>query len=216
MKSYDKIPYYNDGHFGSYVYAFDKLDGSNIRCEWSRKRGWYKFGTRNNMIDASHEQFGEAIPLFLDKYGDSLPKIFMKEYKKIESFVVFSEFVGENSFAGYHDPDDVKDIILFDVNGHRKGFLPPEEFIRNFGELHIPEIIYEGEYNYKLINNVQKNLWDLKEGVICKGTFKTKKSNTDQVWMTKIKTKEWLRKVKDKLGDKALLEEVNGDRSLLI
>ena len=34
--------------------------------------------------------------------------------------------------------------------------------------------------------------------------------------MTKIKTKEWLRKVKDKLGDKALLEEVNGDRSLLI
>jgi hypothetical protein len=31
--------------------AFDKLDGSNMRFEWSPKRGWYKFGSRGQLID---------------------------------------------------------------------------------------------------------------------------------------------------------------------
>ena len=33
--------------------------------------------------------------------------------------------------------------------------------------------------------------------------------------MTKIKTKEWLERVKNKLGEKALLEELNNDKRLL-
>ena len=213
MKQYPRIQYFDKGIYGSYVYVFDKLDGSNIRCEWSRKRGWYKFGTRNNMIDETHEQFGEAITIFLNKYGDSLPRIFMKDYKGVESFVTFSEYVGERSFAGFHYEDDPKDLVLFDVNVYKKGFVSPKDFIKNFGDLHIPDIIYQGEYNPQLIKSVRDNIWNLKEGVICKGTFKTKGS--EEVWMTKIKTKEWLDKIKEKLGEKALLEEVNGDKNLL-
>ena len=53
-------------------YTFVKYDGSNLRFEWSKKRGWYKFGTRKTMIDQNTPVFGSAIPMFLEKYGDGL------------------------------------------------------------------------------------------------------------------------------------------------
>ena len=55
--------------------------------------------------------------------------------------------------------------------------------------------------------------WGLKEGVICKGVRKTK--GDELVWMTKIKTIEWLNKVKELYGEKGLLEELNNDKKLL-
>lgn len=212
MKQYPKIDYHNKGIWGSQVYAFDKLDGSNIRCEWSRKRGWYKFGSRNVMIDEKSEFFSDAIGLFLNKYGDDLDRIFRKKYPNTQSFVTFSEYFGERSFAGYHF-DEPKDMVLFDVNAHRKGFIEPREFIREFGHLDIPKLVYQGIYNEELIQEVRNNTWELKEGVICKGTMKVK--NGDQVWMTKIKTNDWLTMIKDKYGMKCLLEEFNMDRNLL-
>lgn len=213
MKTYPKIEYHNKGIFGDTVYAFDKLDGSNIRSEWNRKRGWYKFGTRKQMINEGDENFGDAVPIFLNKYGDDLDKVFRKTYPNAMSVVVFGEYVGENSFSGQHEDDDVKDVVLFDVNLYKKGFIPPKDFYNNFGHLHIPKLVYKGEYNNDLIKDIQNNIWGLKEGVICKGTRKTK--GDELVWMTKIKTKEWLNKVKSLYGEKALLEELNRDRSLL-
>jgi hypothetical protein len=213
MKTYPKIEYHNKGIFGDTVYAFDKLDGSNIRAEWNRKRGWYKFGTRKQMINEGDENFGDAVPIFLNKYGDDLDKVFRKTYPNAMSVVVFGEYVGENSFSGQHEDDDVKDVVLFDVNLYKKGFIPPKDFYNNFGHLHIPKLVYKGEYNNDLIKDIQNNIWGLKEGVICKGTRKTK--GDELVWMTKIKTKEWLDKVKSLYGEKALLDELNRDRSLL-
>lgn len=201
MKSYPKIQYFNKGIFGEVVWAFDKIDGSNIRCEWNRNRGWYKFGTRNNMIDASNPQFGEAIKLFLDKYGDDLAKIFKKSYSNVESFVVFCEYFGENSFAGLHF-DEPKDIIIFDVNAYKRGFISPKEFIQNFGSLEIPKLIYKGEYNTDLIENVRNNFFNLKEGVVCKGVHQ------NEVWMSKIKCNHWLLRLKEKHGQEALREDL--------
>lgn len=45
-----------------YIYAFDKLDGSNIRAEWNSKRGFYKFGTRNQLMDEKTDPWGQSIP----------------------------------------------------------------------------------------------------------------------------------------------------------
>jgi hypothetical protein len=216
MKSYPRIQYFNQGLFGEDIYAFDKLDGSNIRAEWNPKRGWYKFGTRNTMIDERDLQFGEAITLFLNKYGDSLPKVFRKNksYKRIESFVVFAEYVGEQSFAGRHINSDPKDIILFDVNQYKHGFVTPKNFVEDFGHLHIPDVIYKGPYTMDFVQTIRDNQHNLKEGVIVKGVLKTK-NQKDEVWMVKVKTKEWLQKVKELHGERALLEELNGDKKLL-
>jgi hypothetical protein len=216
MKSYPKIQYFNQGLFGEDIYAFDKLDGSNIRAEWNPKRGWYKFGTRNTMIDERDLQFGEAVTLFLNKYGDSLPKVFRtnKSYKRIESFVVFAEYVGEQSFAGRHNASDPKDIILFDVNQYKHGFVTPKNFVEDFGHLHIPDVIYKGPYTMDFVQTIRDNQYNLKEGVIVKGVLKTK-NQKDEVWMVKVKTKGWLQKVKELHGERALLEELNGDKKLL-
>ena len=56
MKQYPKILYFDQAPINEQCYAFDKIDGSNFRAEWSKKRGWYKFGTRNTMINSMGNQ----------------------------------------------------------------------------------------------------------------------------------------------------------------
>jgi hypothetical protein len=212
MKTYPKIDYWNKVPFGLNCIAFDKLDGSNVRFEWSHKTGWYKFGTRNQMINKSTPIWGKSIDIFLNKYADGLESVFRSKYKGVVNFVVFGEFWGESSFAGLHDKDDEMNVTLFDVNQYKRGFIPPNEFIDNFGHLGIPDIVYQGEYNKDLIQLVKTNSLNkkLSEGVIVKG-LKQK-----EVWMTKIKTEQWLTKVKLKFGNEHLLKELNGDHRLLI
>jgi hypothetical protein len=206
MKSYPSLNYFFD-YWGIDVYAFDKLDGSNLRFEWSKKKGFYKFGTRNTMIDEKNEQFGKAIPIFLEKYGDELDKIFRsKDYRNDLSFVCFAEFLGENSEYGQHYPDDNFDVVLFDVNVYKRGFVKPKEFVQNFGHLDIPKLVYHGNLNKEFVKDVQENKFGLKEGVIAKGVVGTKKS--EQVYYCKIKTNKWLENLKSRYGEKALNEEL--------
>lgn len=214
MKTYDKIEYWNKGHFESNCICFDKLDGSNLRFEWSYKRGFYKFGTRTTMIDKNDYQFGSGIDIFLNKYSNDLDRIFKTKYKKVESFVVFGEFVGENSFAGQHIDSDIKDVIIFDINQYKRGIITPYEFVNNFGHLDIPEVIYEGKYTKELVEDIKRNKYNLKEGVISKGIIKTK--TKEETWMVKVKTNLWLNKVKEKFGEKHLLKELNNDKTLMI
>lgn len=214
MKQYPKILHYNIGPFGEKCYAFYKHDGSNIRFEWGRKRGFYKFGSRSVMIDRNTPILGESINLFLNKYGDNLDRIFRSKYKSVQNFVVFAEFFGENSFAGQHIESDKKDIILFDVNQYKRGFLPPNEFVDNFGPLGIPKIVYQGTYDHLLVKGVKNNEFDLEEGVVCKGMVKTKREG-NIVWMSKIKTNKWIKKVKLLYGEKFLKEEFNNDFNMI-
>ena len=213
MKSYNSISHWNKGPFGQSTIAFDKIDGSNLRFEWGKKRGFYKFGTRNVMITEKDENFGDAIPLFLNTHADELDRIFRKKYSNIDSVVVFGEYYGENSFSGQHVKTDQKKIIIFDISLYKKGIISPKEFVDNFGHISIPNIVYRGEYNMEFVNRVRNNEFKLSEGVVCKGTQKTK--GNEIVWMVKIKTNEWLIKVREKLGAKALADELNGDKYLI-
>lgn len=219
MKSYPSIEYWNHGIIGDKVWAFDKLDGSNMRFEWGRKRkennGWYKFGTKNVMIDEKNEQFGEAITIFMEKYSEPLNRVFRdnKDYRNILSFVVFGEYVGENSFAGRHEPSDKKDVVLFDVNAYKKGFITPREFLDDFGHLHIPKLVYEGNLNKELVEAVRRNDFGLTEGLIAKGFRKVKSQNI--VWMVKMKTNDWFDRLRNRYGEKAVQEELKGEMEIL-
>lgn len=172
--------------------AFDKLDGSNMRFEYSHKRGFYKFGTRNVMIDSGNEQFGFAVDLFLQKYADQLAKVFSaREYRNSQSFVCFAELVGTRSAFGQHDFDkDTFDIVLFDVNEHKRGFVPPKRFVDDFGHCGIPRVVYNGKLNMQFINDVKANKFGLSEGVIGKGVVSGKKDRTS-LYYFKAKTDDW-------------------------
>ena len=219
MKKYPSIPYWDKGEFGSFCYAFDKLDGSNIRVEWDNKLskkstqtlGFKKFGTRNQMINNVNENFGDSVDIFYDKYAEELNQIFRTNptYRNSRKITIYLEYYGENSFAGQHYKNDKKDLVLFDVELFQKGFIEPKKFISDFSHLGIPDVVYRGEYNQELINQVRNNEFGLSEGVICKGSLNKK------VWMVKIKTNQWLDIIKKKLGQEALTQELNGNLNLI-
>jgi hypothetical protein len=78
--------------------AFFKYDGSNLRFEWQRKKGWCKFGTRHCLFDESHEVFGEAIKLFNETIAIKIDPILRKEYRDAQIITVYCEFFGKQSF----------------------------------------------------------------------------------------------------------------------
>lgn len=209
MKAYPTILHWTNSPLGLPCIAFDKLDGSNIRFEYSRKRGWYKSGTRKMMIDVQHEDFGNAVKLFEIKYQESLSEIFRdnKKFRGVKNFIVFCEYYGDNSFAGWHESDDKMDVVLFDIWVWKKGFIPPRELIKTFGDtLELPSVVYEGNFNRSFIQKVSDNDFNLKEGIVAKGVLE-KAPPGRNVWMTKVKTQEWLLKVKGKYGEDRLKEE---------
>lgn len=200
MKEYPSIPGWREVSLGRPCIAFNKLDGSNIRAEWSPKQGWYKFGARHRMLDAQDEQLGLAVTLFERKYADVLEQQFKERvWKKlgVRNFVVFFEYVGPNSFAGYHpDEPEQMDVFLFDVNPTPKGFLPPAEFVKLFGPIvDIPGVVYEGNFNIPFIESVIRNDYNLQEGVVVKGM------DGKKLWMSKVKTQQWLDRLKSEKGE---------------
>lgn len=218
MKEYPHILPWNKGCFGQPIIAFDKLDGSNIRVEWSRKRvkkdnGFYKFGTRTRLLDKTDEIFGIVPGIFMDKYSENLNKVFKdhKQYRHIESFTMFLEFFGPNSFAGRHVVEDKKDLTLFDICMYKHGFVLPRDFVNNFNGVGIPLVIYDGTYNQSFIDYIRMDSkHELREGVVCKGV-----SGKEKIWMTKIKTNLWLSRVHEKYGLERVSEELDGDMSLV-
>lgn len=206
MKTYPSILKSSQGPHDD-CYVFVKYDGSNLRFEWSKKRGWYKFGTRKQLFDRSEPIFGSAIDLFLNKYGSSLEVVFKKEklFRGCDNIIVFAEWFGSETFSGMHKPDDPKTIILFDVNPVKKGFLCPKDFLNFFGDLDVAELLAIRRFGNLLIKEVREGLLDcsskysikneMPEGVICKG------GSGHKIWMAKIKTQQYYDKLKEVYQD---------------
>lgn len=170
--------------------AFYKYDGSNLRFEWSRKGGWYKFGTRTRLFNESDPEYGCAIEIFQNTYGDSIVKAIResKDYRHAESVVAFCEFFGKESFAGQHKPDDPKELVLFDVNVYKKGILGPREFLKTFGHLKVPPVVYTGPFDEEFVRDVREGKYPVFEGVIAKGG----NGANHNLWMRKVKTWAYL------------------------
>lgn len=195
MKLYPSIPYPDESVLDQPCIAFYKYDGSNLRFEWSRKRGWWKFGTRRRLFDKSDKEYGCAIDLFFEKYASNLENVFKKHYKNSDSAIVFAEFFGSQSFAGQHVVDEPKNLMLFDVNLHKKGIIGPREFVDNFGsETEIASIIYQGPFTTEFVNKVWNGELPVVEGVVVKG------GNGHKLWFRKVKTQAYLQRLKEVFG----------------
>lgn len=184
-----------------YIYAFNKIDGSNIRAEWNNKRGFYKFGTRNQLTDEKTMPFGRSIPLLRKKYEADLAKVFKERGWK--DAICFFEYWGASSFAGNHDFEKPMDITLIDVNPYKKGILVASDFIKLFGHLDIPRVCYEGYVSTELFDQVKQSTLPgmTLEGVVCKG------DEDGRPVMFKIKSKAWLDKLREFCKDNESLFE---------
>mgnify|MGYP000926571394 FL=1 len=194
MKEYPSIEGPN-GDFGKPCIAFYKYDGSNLRFEWSPKKGWNKFGTRTSLFDKSDPVFGSAVDLFMATQAEGIERVIRdtKEFRNNERVTAYCEFFGPKSFAGIHDleiPNEPMELVLFDINLHKKGILGPREFVNHFGHLKTAQVVYEGNFNQTLIDAVRNRTLPVWEGVIAKG------GSGHDLWMRKIKSNDYLDKLR--------------------
>lgn len=181
-------------------YFFDKLDGSNIRAEWSKKQGFYKFGSRTQLIDENHPLLGESVLLIKE-----LEKEFSAYAKKnkVDRFVAFFEFLGENSFAGSHEDEEHK-VILIDVSEYKKGFMSPDDFLKTFenSNIEIPKLLYKGKPTEPFFESIKNGTL---EGMTFEGVIGKRKIGKTAHDYFKIKNNAWLDKLKEKCGNNSAL-----------
>lgn len=194
MKTYPSIDAtIRDGKY----YVFDKLDGSNIRVEWSKKKKFYKFGTRRRLLDPNERPFGLAVPLIME-LEKNVSDIAKKE--RIDRLTLFFEFHGPKSFAGYHHLDDDLRVDLIDVSLYRHGILEPKEYLKIFGDIPHAELLYYGNINEDLLNQIRDGSLPgmTFEGVVAKAK-NLKKPGLPQ--MFKIKNVAWYQALRDLCKD---------------
>lgn len=205
MKEYPSIPRSTGAAFRELpnAHVFDKLDGSNLRFAWSRKRGWHKFGTRTRLFDQGDWQFGRAIPIFQATLAEPLAKIFRDQ--RWDQCIVFTEHWGPSSFAGNHhapgtnkplDPDELMRLDLIDVAPHRQGLLGPAEFVRLFS--HLPSAKLLGCFHWT--RGIVERVWSGEiPGITFEGVVgKMGHGRTHDLVMAKAKTRAWVDKVRER------------------
>ncbi len=188
------------------VYAFDKLDGSNIRAEWTKKNGFFKFGSKKRLIGTDQLFLNEAIDLINENFAEDLSRIFVKE--KYQKAVSFFEFYGDSSFAGKHE-EEKHEVSLIDVSPFKQGILLPRKFLDLFGHLKTAKLLYHGNCNSIFVEEVKKSeLADMGfEGVVCKAAERKKKFSIPV--MFKVKTDVWIHKLKTYCkGDERLFQQL--------
>ena len=208
MLHYPKIPGSRDAPLAHCV-AFEKYDGTNLHWDWDRDLGWHSFGTRRDAFDLDtsgikafvreHSHLRESADLFLATLAKLIEPLFRThpEYQDYQSFKVFTEFLGPNSFAGLHVDRDPKELRLFDVWVEPWGFLGPVQFVRDFGDFSSARMVYRGRFTGKFAEDVRQGKYGVKEGVVCKGG-----TDGSDLWMAKIKTNAYLQRLQEAFADR--------------
>ena len=183
------------GGLGECLHTFAKLDGSNLRFEWSKKKGWYKAGTRHRLVDDSDPIFGKAPLIFQETLADQCEKICRDN--RWQRAVIFCEYYGPQSFAGLHVEGDSMTLTVIDVAPFKKGILPPTDFLKLFGELG-PHYLGYLKWNFNFINRVHQGLESEAsfEGVVGKA-----KGKGNTLLLYKTKTQAWKDEVKKRFSE---------------
>lgn len=193
MEHYPSIEGSSKAPLGKPCIAFYKYDGSNLRWEWNPKKGWFKFGTRTQLFNRDTELYGQAIPIFMSTLADQIVNRVKKVERECQRITAFTEFFGASSFAGVHVVDEPKELRLFDVYLFKRGLMKPRQFVKNFGDMfNAAKVIYDGTLSKFFIEDVRSSKYPVWEGVVCKGDD----------FMVKVKTREYLNKLKEVYANK--------------
>ena len=188
--------------------AFEKYDGTNMHWVWNPKDSFIGFGTRRDRFPANWKgnlDFKQAHPeleeiLFDDGIGEFLKKLdnyltTKEKYSSANEIIIFTEFLGDNSFAGSHSAKDKKKLVLFDVEVNGK-FISPEQLVEDFKDHNLAKVVFKGKFSGQLFIDVRKGRYYVKEGVVVKGLV------GDEIYMAKIKTEAYMERLKEQFTDK--------------
>lgn len=204
MKPYPSIEYASECRLP--IVAFDKLDGSNVRAEWSSKQGWYKFGTRHRLVGEDDPVFGQVRRLVLNKYGDPLAAALRQA--RYQSATCFFEMWGPGSFAGSHDLSQPQTVTLFDVAPFNRGILPPDDFLKLVDSMDHAAVLYRGPVTPEFIEQVRDGSLPgmTFEGVVCKSA---NDKRTKMPVMFKQKSRAWLDRLRERCaGDEEMMKRL--------
>ena len=200
MKEYPSIPRATGQFFQELPHAhiFDKLDGSSMRSQWSRKHGWYKHGKRHGLIDDSNPHLVQVPALFETNFAEPLAKL--AKDSKWQELIVYYEFWGEQSIAGLHYEGDPKKLTLFDAVPDKKGFMSPPEFRKTFEDV-VQCATFLGIHNFTrgFVERVRTGEFEgyTFEGVVAKAGERHK------LLRGKAKSQRWGDRVKEVYGESA-------------
>ena len=202
MKTYPSISTRVD--FTLPYFVFDKLDGSNVRAEWTPKKGFYKFGSRTQLLTPDQVPLWPAVErmqALSDTMGHVLSRL------KTPRVVCFFEWFGPNSFAGSHpDPVDAMELALLDVDVYQKGRLVPQAVLdmASGAGVRVPTLLHEGRITPELLEAVRAGTLPgvSLEGILGKGPVSRSDGGP---LMFKHKSQAWLDRLKSYCGnDEAL------------
>lgn len=202
MLHYPKMPGSRDCPDGPCV-AFEKYDGTNLHWEWERGFGWHSFGARRDEFNLdehgiaafveAHRNLQGCAEIFLERLAEGLEAVFESNanYRDFDNIKVFTEYLGTRSFAGLHQDDDPKQLVVFDVLLEPFGMIGPRQFVADFGHLDIARVVYEGKLTGQFVEDVRSGKFKVPEGVVCKGG-----TGGSDLWMAKIKTRAYMERLK--------------------
>jgi hypothetical protein len=196
MKAYPSIPRQPKGKQGDRrMHLFDKLDGSNLRFEWSRRDGWFRWGSRHQVIDETHPSLGGGFALFRERLAEPIERVARTE--RWDALVAFAELFGPGSLGGQHVAEEPKHLVLFDVAPYRRGMIGPARFLELFGTLDVPAYLGELVWNDELVARVRRGELP---GVTFEGIV-GKAGDGHSLVMAKAKTDAWVRRILERYGE---------------
>jgi len=83
--------------------------------------------------------------------------------------------------------------VLLDILTADAGLVSPFDFVRDFGHLRIPRVVFQGKFSGKQSEDVRQGKYAVREGVF-------KGSSGEGLWMCKIKTLAYLERLKQAFG----------------
>jgi hypothetical protein len=191
MREYPSIDHSTDHIPSGTIYAFNKIDGQQIRAEWrADKGGFWKFGTKTRLLPEHEPIVSQAYDLVPNQYGDKLGCVFREEgYQRVTCFL---EMHDSDSQHGRLSERLSQDVTLFDVwPDCREGILNPEEFLDMMSHIDHPPLLYKGLDLGTLVDRVESG--DL-EGMGQEGIVgKVATSDHTHPFMFKCKRSSWYR-----------------------
>ena len=196
MKAYPSIKQFRADRHADFVgHTFAKHDGSNLRFEWSRKQGWFRFGSRRRLLEREHPSFGKSMAMFESGFAEAFERFATDNNH--DSMVVYCEFWGPESFAGEHEADDDHVLTPIDVAIYKKGLLATDSFVEKFGGKFDLGYLGEQTWDGQFVDSVRASTF---EGMSFEGVV-GKTGNGHQRKAIKLKSKAWVEKVIQQYGE---------------